>query len=114
MGRGAWEEKWVTYRGVGGVNTDLYIIYFPGKMHSQVISIAFFLGACIPQILLGVGWSPLEVAKIFLFEGIWELLELCSAYFFNMLRAIRGLGFLHLPKNKWILQLHTGGLLFFG
>lgn len=49
------------------MNTDLYIIYFPGKTYSQVISIAFFLGACIPQILPGVGWSPLEVAKIFFF-----------------------------------------------
>lgn len=55
------------HRGVGGVNTDLYIIYFPGKIYSQVISIAFFLGACILQILLGVGWHPLEVAKTFFF-----------------------------------------------
>lgn len=68
MGCRVWEEKWVTYRGVGGVSTDLYIIYFPGKTYSQVISIALFLGACIPQFLPGVGWSPLEVAKIFLLE----------------------------------------------
>lgn len=69
------------HRGVGGVNTDLYIIYFPGKIYSQVISIAFFLGACSLQILLGVGWRPLEVVKTFFYGGIQEFLELCNAYF---------------------------------
>lgn len=71
------------HRGVGGVNADLYIIYFPGKIHSQVISIAFFLGACILKILLGFGWRPLEVAKTFFFfyGGIQEFLELCTACF---------------------------------
>lgn len=54
--------------GRGGVNTDLYIIHFPGKTRSQAISIAAFLGACFPQILRGVGWSPLEVAKTFFME----------------------------------------------
>lgn len=55
-------------QGSGGVNTDLYIIYFPGKIRSQAISIAAFLGACFPQILRGAGWSPLEVAETFFME----------------------------------------------
>lgn len=72
------------HRGGGCVNADLYIIYFPGKIQSQVISIAFLLGACVLTVLPAVGWRPLEVAKTFFFffyGGIQEFLELCSTCF---------------------------------
>lgn len=55
-------------QGSGGGLAGLHIIYSPRKIYSQVISIAIFLGACVLQILFGIGWSPLEVAKTFFME----------------------------------------------
>lgn len=68
-------------QGSGGGHAGLHITYSPRKIYSQVISIAIFLGARVLQILFGIGWSPLEVAKTFFYEGIQKGLELCGAYF---------------------------------
>lgn len=100
-----------------GVRAYLYLIHFPGKIWRQVISMPFLLGACTPQILLQVGWSPLEVARHFFFMDESRNFESFAVHIFKYVKYHHKTWKLQASLNKWILQLQNTdlfGVLFFG